>query len=153
MVWTIWKRHTNANDNFGGWHSDFNAMVNQFAKSGGVSAAIVKLLRPKRGDLTLLKPMHSAFFGSPLDIILKKIGARSLVITGLVTDVCVQMTAADAFLRDLRIHIPPECTIAENDTKKLEQLYSPSTSINLYPTAQPTVEVIVTSTTNIDPAN
>jgi hypothetical protein len=37
-------------------------------------------------------------------------------------------------------------SLAENDTKKLEQLYSPASSINFYPTAKPTVEVIVAST-------
>ena len=36
-------------------------------------------------------------------------------------------------------------SLAENDTKKLEQqLYSPVTNVNFYPTAEPTVEVIVT---------
>ena len=40
-------------------------------------------------------------------------------------------------------------SLAENDTKKLEQqLYPPAATINLYPTAQPTVEVIVTSNDN-----
>jgi hypothetical protein len=44
-------------------------------------------------------------------------------------------------------------SLAENDTKKIEQLYSPTTSTNLYPTAQPTVEVIVTSQTSANPVN
>jgi len=44
-------------------------------------------------------------------------------------------------------------SFAENDTKKIEQLYSPATTINLYPTAQPTVEVITTSHANSNPVN
>ena len=45
-------------------------------------------------------------------------------------------------------------SLAENDTKKIEQqLYSPATTINLYPTAKPTVEVIVTSPANTNQAN
>jgi len=36
-------------------------------------------------------------------------------------------------------------SLAENDTKKIEQLYSPSSAIHLYPTAQPAVEVFITS--------
>ncbi|HSW19549.1 MAG TPA: isochorismatase family cysteine hydrolase [Ramlibacter sp.] len=91
-----------ANDNFGLWRSDFNTMVKRLEKGGGPSAAILRLLSPKRGDLTMLKPMHSAFFGSPLDIVLDKMGARSLVISGLATDICIQLTAADAFLRGLK---------------------------------------------------
>ncbi len=107
-----------ANDNFGIWQSDFGAMVERLANGSGTSSTIVKLLRPKRGDLTILKPMHSAFFGSPLDLVLRKMGARSLVIAGLATDICVQLTAADAFLRGLKVHVPPESTAAESEAKK-----------------------------------
>ncbi|WP_354001628.1 cysteine hydrolase family protein [Caenimonas aquaedulcis] len=107
-----------ANDNFGSWTSDFNSMVTTLAKGGGPSAAIIRLLRPKRGDLTVLKPMHSAFYGSPLDILLQKMGARSLVIAGLATDICVQLTAADGFLRQMKMHVPEDCTAAEGEDKK-----------------------------------
>ena len=107
-----------ANDNFGIWQSDFGAMVARLERRGGASGAIVKLLRPRRGDLTILKPMHSAFFGSPLDIVLDKMGVRSLVMAGLAADICIQLTAADAFLRGLKVQVPPECTAAESEAKK-----------------------------------
>ncbi|MBI2769805.1 MAG: cysteine hydrolase [Burkholderiales bacterium] len=111
-----------ANDNFGGWRSDFGSMVKRLEKKSGTSASIIKLLRPRRGDLTLLKPMHSAFFGSPLDILLDKMGTRSLVLAGLATDICIQLTAADAFLRGLKVQVPPECTAAESEEKKAAAL-------------------------------
>jgi nicotinamidase-related amidase len=107
-----------ANDNFGRWRSDFSTMVTRLGRGGGPSASIVRLLRPRRNDLTVLKPMHSAFFGTPLDIILDKIGVRSLVMAGLATDICIQLTAADAFLRDLKVHAPEDCTAAETPEKK-----------------------------------
>lgn len=111
-----------ANDNFGLWQSDFAAMVKRLAKGTGPSAAIVKLLQPKRGDLTILKPMHSAFFGTPLHIVLDKMGVRSLIIAGLATDICIQLTAADAFLRGLKVQLPRECTAAESTEKKFRAL-------------------------------
>ena len=107
-----------ANDNFGTWRSDFSSMVRGIERRGGTAARIAKLLRPKRGDLTILKPMHSAFFGSPLHIVLDKIGVRSLVIAGLATDICVQLTAGDALLRGFKTHVPQDCTAAESETKK-----------------------------------
>ena len=107
-----------ANDNFGRWRSDFSSMVAQLRKGKSTSASIVRLLRPQRGDLTVLKPMHSAFFGTPLDIILDKIGVRSLIMAGLATDICIQLTAADAFLRSLAVHAPEDCTAAESQEKK-----------------------------------
>lgn len=106
------------NDNFGRWRSDFNTMVTRLGRSGEPSASIVRLLRPGRNDLTVLKPMHSAFFGTPLDIILDKIGVRSLVMAGLATDICIQLSAADAFLRGLKVHAPEDCTAAETPEKK-----------------------------------
>jgi len=111
-----------ANDNFGAWRSDFTAMAKRLEKRGGPSASIVKLLRPRRGDLTMLKPMHSAFFGTPLDIVLNRIGVRSLIIAGLATDICVQLTAADAFLRNWKLHVPPECTAAMTEARKTAAL-------------------------------
>lgn len=111
-----------ANDNFGLWRSDFAAMVKRLEKGRGESAQIVRLMRPRQGDLTILKPMHSAFFGSPLDIVLEKMGVRSIVLAGLATDICIQLTAADAFLRSLKVHVPPECTAAESEVKKRNAL-------------------------------
>lgn len=107
-----------ANDNFGRWRSDFSTMVQRLGKGSGPSASIVRLLRPQRGDLTVLKPMHSAFFGTPLDIILDKMGVRSLLMAGLATDICIQLTAANAFLRGLKVHAPEDCTAAESPEKK-----------------------------------
>lgn len=111
-----------ANDNFGRWRSDFPTMVKRLGQGHGASAELVRLLRPQRGDLTVLKPMHSAFFGTPLDIILDKIGARSVVLAGLAADICIQLTAADAFLRGLKVHTPEDCTAAESTAKKTAAL-------------------------------
>lgn len=111
-----------ANDNFGRWHSDFPTMVKRLGRGQGTSATLVRLLRPQRSDLTVLKPMHSAFFGTPLDIILDQMGARSVVLAGLATDICIQLTSADAFLRGLRVHTPEDCTAAESVEKKAAAL-------------------------------
>ncbi len=107
-----------ANDNFGAWHSDFPSMVRQLARRGGAAGRIARLLRPHKADLTILKPMHSAFFGTPLDIVLDKMGTRSLVLAGLATDICVQLTAMDAYIRGYRIRVPANCTAAESPERK-----------------------------------
>jgi nicotinamidase-related amidase len=107
-----------ANDNFGIWYSEFGAMVQALLKQAGPSGSIAKLLKPRRGDLTVLKPMHSAFFGSPLDILLEKMGVEKLVFAGLATDICVKLTAMDGFLRGFRMAVPADCTAAESPEKK-----------------------------------
>lgn len=111
-----------ANDNFGSWRSDFNTMVRKLQRGTGPSARIARLLKPGKGDITVLKPMHSAFFGSPLDLLLDRMGTRSLVIAGLATDICIQMTAADGYLRGLKMHVPADCTAAESAARKQASL-------------------------------
>lgn len=111
-----------ANDNFGRWRSDFPTLVTQLRRGSGPSATLARLLRPHHDDLTLLKPMHSAFFGTPLEILLEQIGVRALVMAGLAADICVQLSAADAFLRGFRVHVPEDCTAAETAGKKAAAL-------------------------------
>jgi nicotinamidase-related amidase len=103
-----------ANDNWGSWQSDFRSLVTECLARPGPSAEIAQLLKPQQRDITLLKPRHSAFYGSPLELLLAEMGAHELVICGLATDMCVQLTAADAFLREFRCWVPADCTAAES---------------------------------------
>lgn len=107
-----------ANDDFGSWRSDFPSLARKLAAGRGSSAEMAKALRPMRGDLTVLKPRHSAFYGTPLDILLGAIGAREIVIAGIAADICVQLTAADAFLRGFRITVPSDCVASETQEAK-----------------------------------
>ena len=50
-------------------------------------------------------------------------GAKELVLAGLATDMCVQMTAADAFLRGYEgVWVPSDCTAAETPQAKAAAL-------------------------------
>lgn len=102
-----------ANDNYGIWQSDFHSLVAQCTANDGPSGEIARLLTPRGTDITLLKPRHSAFFGSPLELLLDEMGAQQLVLTGVAADMCVQMTAADAFLRNYEVWVPADCIAAE----------------------------------------
>lgn len=101
-----------ANDNFGAWDSDVDAIVEACRARGGAARRLVELLAPANGDRFVLKPRHSAFFGTPLEFLLQDLGAKRLVITGLTTDSCVMFTAHDAYLRDYRIWVPSDCVAA-----------------------------------------
>jgi nicotinamidase-related amidase len=105
-----------ANDNFGVWQSDFHSLVTRCVGGEGACSEIARTVYPQATDVTVLKPRHSAFFGSPLELLLSEMDARELVICGLATDICVQMTAADAFLREYRCWVPGDCTAAETQS-------------------------------------
>jgi nicotinamidase-related amidase len=111
-----------ANDNYGVWQSDFHSLVSNCVGQEGECGEMARLLYPQAQDLTVLKPRHSAFFGSPLELLLAEMQASELVICGLATDICVQMTAADAFLREFKTWVPGDCTAAESKQAKAASL-------------------------------
>lgn len=105
-----------ANDNYGRWRSDFRALHERCAALPGPPGLIARKLAPRRADLTILKPRHSAFHATPLDLLLTQLQARELVVTGLATDFCVLQTAMEAHMRGLEVWVPVDCTAAESPT-------------------------------------
>jgi nicotinamidase-related amidase len=65
---------------------------------------------PQPGDVVVTKHRYSAFFGTPLDSILRQRGVRTVVVVGLTTDVCVSSTARDAFQREYNTVTLADCT-------------------------------------------
>lgn len=104
-----------ANDNFGRWESQFAEVVRSCVERGGPSAQLAQLLAPEDGDLSILKPRHSAFYGTPLEFLLEALGAQCLILTGLAADSCVLFTACDAFMREYPVWVPPDCVASETD--------------------------------------
>ncbi len=107
------------NDNFGRWRSDFRALVSHCLDAGVRGRSLAQLLRPDEDDYFVLKPMHSGFYSTSLSLLLKHLGAQTLVLTGLSTNNCVLFTANDAYMRGFRLIIPSDCvasnTREEND--------------------------------------
>ncbi|MBV9774804.1 MAG: cysteine hydrolase [Gemmatimonadetes bacterium] len=99
-----------ANDNFGRWRSDFREVVEHCLRDGVRGQPVVEALRPDESDYFVLKPKHSAFFATTLDTLLQYLGTRHLVLTGIAGDTCVLFTASDAYMRDLHLHVPADCT-------------------------------------------
>jgi nicotinamidase-related amidase len=66
-------------------------------------------LKPDEYDYFVIKPMHSAFYGTPLDILLSALGSRRLIMAGLAADICVMYSANDAYMRGFEIVILVDC--------------------------------------------
>jgi nicotinamidase-related amidase len=103
-----------ANDNRGQWRSDFHQVVRQSLAAGGAGARITEQLAPDEDDYFVLKPKHSAFFATPLDLLLQHLQARRLILTGVASDQCVANTAADARMRDYDVVVPSDCIAAHS---------------------------------------
>lgn len=98
------------NDNFGRWRSDFKKIVFHCLHDQVRGRPIAELLAPDEDDYFVLKPKHSGFFSTTLDLLLEYLGARKLVLTGFAGNNCVLFTANDAYLRDYELIVPADCT-------------------------------------------
>jgi len=114
-----------ANDNQGRWRSDFREVVAAALERGGRGARIAELLKPGGDDYFVLKPKHSGFHATPLDLLLRHLQVRRLVVTGVSGDQCVLYTVADARMHDYEIVVPRDCVAslsAERDRRLLDYL-------------------------------
>jgi len=78
-------------------------------------AEIVEELKPLESDILIKKLRYDAFFGTPLDHILRIYGIRNLVITGTVANICVLHTAGSAALLGYKVIVPIDAIAALND--------------------------------------
>lgn len=103
-----------ANDNYGIWHADFHALWQRCRHAGGEAAELARALPPRQRDFTILKPRHSAFYATPLDLLLRQLRCRRLILAGIAADNCVLSSAMDAYLRGYALWIPADCIAAES---------------------------------------
>src|SRR4030095_6601433 len=80
------------------------------------------LLKPERDDYFVLKPKHSGFYSTTLDLLLKHLGAATLILAGFTADICILFTANDAYMRDYRLMIPADCVASQDDTENQRAL-------------------------------
>ena len=114
-----------ANDNQGRWRSDVREVVATALEHEGGGARIAELLKPGHDDYFVLKPKHSGFHATPLDLLLRHLQVRRLVVTGVSGDQCVLYTVADARMHDYEIVVPRDCVAslsAERDRRLLDYL-------------------------------
>lgn len=101
------------NDNFGHWLSDWKTIFDLCTRRDCLGKEIAELLRPEPDDYFILKPKHSGFHFTSLEVLLAQMKTRRLIITGVAGDICVLFTAHDAHMRDYEVLVPRDC-VASN---------------------------------------
>ena len=112
-----------ANDNFGRWRSNFADVVEHCLHDGVRGQPIAELLAPDRDDYFVLKPKHSAFYATTLETLLGYLKTRRLILMGFAGDACVLMTAADAYMRDVEVYVPSDCTASKSQAENRKALH------------------------------
>lgn len=100
------------NDNFGRWRSDFRSLVEHCLRPSCRGSEVVELLKPEPEDYFVLKPKHSGFYSTALDILLTYLEVETVIVTGIATNICVLFTANDAYMRDYNLVVPEDCVAA-----------------------------------------
>ena len=105
------------NDNFGRWQSDWSKVIRHCLAPPSPGRRVVERLVPREEDYFVLKPRHSGFFSTTLDLLLTHMGVRTVVVCGFATDICILFTANDAYMRDYDVIVPRDC-VAANTLQK-----------------------------------
>jgi nicotinamidase-related amidase len=101
-----------ANDNFGRWRSNSEDVGARIAHTNPRAWRALAPLHPRPQDYVVLKPRHSAFYCTPLELLLQALDAGRLVLTGVSATSCIWFTAADAHVRGYRVVVPRDAVAA-----------------------------------------
>jgi nicotinamidase-related amidase len=72
-------------------------------------------LQPDAQDLVILKHCYSGFHGTELDLVLRSLGVRTLVITGTMSNYCCGATAREAFWHGYGVIFGSDVTSSDDD--------------------------------------
>ncbi|MDD5556409.1 MAG: cysteine hydrolase [bacterium] len=79
------------------------------AVNGSAGSEIVAELKPRSSDYIIDKTTYSAFYRTKLEKLLRKLGTRKIVISGVVTEICVLFTAVEACMRGFQVEVAEDC--------------------------------------------
>lgn len=107
------------NDHYGHWRSSWQEVWEECSNPKHIGCDISTIVKPDEEDYFVLKPKHSGFFSTNLEVLLNDLGIKNLILTGIAGNICVLFTANDAYMRGYKIHVPKNCiasnTKADND--------------------------------------
>jgi ureidoacrylate peracid hydrolase len=91
--------------------------------TGTWGAQIVEALEPNDDEYRVPKRRYSGFFETDLDLRLRELGIAHVILTGVVTNICVRSTAHDAFFRGYDVIVVEECVAATGPREQESSLY------------------------------
>jgi nicotinamidase-related amidase len=94
------------NDNYGDWNSSAQELLRRGLE--GRRPDLVEPVRPPREASFVIKARHSIFYGTPLEYLLGQLEVDRIVLCGVVTEQCILYSALDAYVRQLRVAVPPD---------------------------------------------
>lgn len=87
---------------------------------GALSIEVPREFQPQPGDYTLIKPRFSAFFQTELDLLLRRLGIKTIFLAGTTTPNCIRTTCYDGLSLDYNIAILTDCT--SSNTEEIQRV-------------------------------
>lgn len=91
--------------------------------AGTWGAEVVGALDPREDEYRVAKRRYSGFYETDLDLRLRELHIRQVVVTGVVTNICVRSTVHDAFFRGYDVIVPGECVGATSEREQASTLW------------------------------
>jgi nicotinamidase-related amidase len=101
------------NDHYNLWQANLEVIID-FCRNEKSMPIFEKLL-PGKEDYFLIKPKHSAFYGTALNTLLHSLNVNKLVLCGIAGNICVLFTANDAYMREYQILVPKNAIASTDD--------------------------------------
>jgi len=89
---------------------------------GSPESEIRDEISPLPNEKVVLKHRYSAFYNTDLETVLRCLKIEDLVISGVMTNLCCESTARDAYHRDYRVFFPADATATINEEMHLASL-------------------------------
>lgn len=109
---------------------------------GTWGAEVIRELKPQEGDFVVKKRRFSGFYETDLDLTLKDLEIDTVVIIGVVTNICVRSTVHDAFFRGYKVIIPRDCVMATGEREQESSLYDIETHFGEVTTSERIIELM-----------
>jgi ureidoacrylate peracid hydrolase len=109
---SAWTESPSGKERFGrkGQGSDLS-----YCEPGTWGAEIYHYFTPESKEKIIVKHRYSAFLHTDLDLILRSKRIEHIIIAGAYTNVCIDSTARDAYMRDFFVTVPYDCVVSNNE--------------------------------------
>jgi len=91
--------------------------------AGSWGAEVVEELSVEENDIVIPKRRYSGFFQTTLDLTLRERGINTVIVTGVVTNICVRSTVHDAFFLRYKVLVPEDLVMATSPQAQEVTLY------------------------------
>ncbi|WP_445493218.1 isochorismatase family cysteine hydrolase [Niallia sp. 03133] len=105
------------NDHYNLWKADLEKILS-FCQNDK-NNEILQRIKPTDRDYFLIKPKHSAFYGTALHTLLQQLNVDTLLLAGIAGNICVLFTANDAYMREYSLIVPENCIASVDNEDNL----------------------------------